>query len=105
LVGGENNMDERLKALEIAMKLEEEGKKFYMDASEKATSAYAKEMFGSLAKDEDVHQEKVNEIYKKLKEEILKRGSISHLRMRSVDIISVSGIIGNILRTLRDGLV
>ena len=62
-------MDERLNTLEIAMKLEEDGKKFYMDAREKATSAFAKEMFGSLAKDEDVHLEKVKEIYKKLKEE------------------------------------
>jgi rubrerythrin len=62
-------MDDRLKALEIAMKLEEDGTKFYMDASEKATSAFAKDMFTSLAKDEDVHLEKVKEIYKKLKEE------------------------------------
>ena len=61
--------DERLKALEIAMKLEEDGKKFYVDASEKATNAFAKDMFGSLAKDEDVHLEKVKEIYKMLKEE------------------------------------
>ena len=62
-------MNERLKALEIAMKLEEDGKKFYVDASEKATSAFAKDMFRSLAKDEDVHLEKVKEIYQKLKEE------------------------------------
>ena len=61
--------EERLKALEIAMELEEEGKKLYMDASEKATNAFAKEMFGSLAKDEDMHLEKVKAIYKKLKEE------------------------------------
>ncbi|MGB7533725.1 MAG: ferritin family protein [Halobacteriota archaeon] len=61
--------EERLKALEIAMKLEEDGKKFYMDASKKATSAFVKDMFRSLAKDEDVHLEKVKEIYKKLKEE------------------------------------
>jgi rubrerythrin len=66
----ENNMnEERLKAIEIAMKLEEDGKKFYMDASEKATSAFVQDMFRSLAKDEDVHLEKVKEIYKKLKEE------------------------------------
>jgi rubrerythrin len=70
MVGGENNMDEgRLKALEIAMKLEEEGKKFYMDASAKATNAFATEMFWSLAKDEDMHLETVKAIYKKLKEE------------------------------------
>lgn len=62
-------MEERLKALEIAMKLEDDGKKFYTDAGEKATSTFAKDMFGSLAKDEDVHLEKVKELYQKLKEE------------------------------------
>jgi rubrerythrin len=62
-------MEERLKALEIAMKLEEDGKKFYTDASEKAASSFAKDMFRSLAKDEDVHLTKVKEIYNKLKEE------------------------------------
>jgi len=61
--------EKRLKALEIAMELEEEGKKFHMDASERATNAFAKEMFGSLAKDEDMHLKKVKAIYKKLKEE------------------------------------
>jgi len=61
--------EDRLKALEIAMKLEEDGKNFYMDASEKATNAFAKDMFKSLAEDEDVHLEKVKEIYEKLKEE------------------------------------
>lgn len=62
-------MEERLKALELAMELEEDGKKFYTDASEKATSTFAKDMFGSLAKDEDVHLAKVQEIYDKLKKE------------------------------------
>jgi rubrerythrin len=62
-------MEERLKALEIAMKLEEDGKRFYTDASEKATSSFARDMFVSLAKDEDVHLEKVKEIYDKLREE------------------------------------
>ena len=62
-------MEERLKALETAMKLEEDGKKFYMDVSEKATNVFTKDMFRSLAKDEDVHLATVKAIYKKLKEE------------------------------------
>jgi len=61
-------MEERLKALEIAIKLEEDGKKFYFDAREKATSTFAKEMFVSLAKDEDVHLKKVKAVYQTLKE-------------------------------------
>lgn len=66
---GEGLAEERLKALEIAMKLEEDGKKFYMDAGEKAPDIFTKEMFESLAKDEDVHLEKVKEVYQRLKEE------------------------------------
>ncbi|MDI6885167.1 MAG: ferritin family protein [archaeon] len=62
-------MEERLKALEIAMKLEEEGKAFYIDASEKTTSSFARDMFRSLAQDEGEHLAKVEEIYNKLNEE------------------------------------
>lgn len=37
-----NEMDEeRLKALEIAMKLEEDGKKFYLNASDKTKQSFA----------------------------------------------------------------
>lgn len=62
-------MEDRLKALEIAMKLEEDGKKFYTAASGKTTSTFASDMFSSLAQDEDTHLAKVKEIYNKLKEE------------------------------------
>ena len=61
-------MEERLKALEIAMELEEDGKEFYMDARGEATSTFARDMFTSLAKDEDVHLEKVKAVYQNLKE-------------------------------------
>ncbi|MBE0517407.1 MAG: ferritin family protein [Methanophagales archaeon] len=69
MMRGEEPTEERLKALEIAMKLEEDGKKFYMDAREKAPDIFAKEMFESRAKDEDVHVEKVKAVYQRLKEE------------------------------------
>jgi len=62
-------MEERLKALEIAMKREEDAKKFYLDASEKVTTAYAKDMFKSVAKEEEKHLTTVRAIYNRLKEE------------------------------------
>jgi rubrerythrin len=62
-------MEERLKALEIAMKREEDAKRFYLDASEKVTAAYAKDMFKSFAKEERKHLTTVRAIYNRLKEE------------------------------------
>lgn len=62
-------MEERLKALEIAMERESDAKAFYLDASEKITNAYAQDMFRSFAKEEENHLEKVKEVYKKLKKD------------------------------------
>ncbi|HDS45259.1 MAG TPA: hypothetical protein ENN68_04075 [Methanomicrobia archaeon] len=63
-------MEDRLKALEIAMEREREAKAFYLDAREKITNAYAQDMFHSFAKEEEKHLEKVKEVYKKLKKEL-----------------------------------
>jgi rubrerythrin len=60
-------MEDRLKALEIAMEREMDAKAFYLDASEKITNAYAQDMFKSFAKEEEKHLEKVKGMYKKLK--------------------------------------
>jgi rubrerythrin len=60
---------ERLKALEIAMEREEEAQKFYLDASEKVTNAFAQDMFRSFAEEEEKHLQKVKEVYDRLKEE------------------------------------
>jgi hypothetical protein len=62
-------MEERLKALEIAMKREGDALAFYFEASEKVTNAYAHDMFRSFAKEEEKHLEKVKEVYDKLKSE------------------------------------
>lgn len=62
-------MEERLKALEIAMQREEEAKRFYLDASEKVTSPFAQDMFRSFAKEEEKHLTMVKKIYDRLKEE------------------------------------
>jgi rubrerythrin len=62
-------MDERLKALEIAMKREEEAKKFYVDASEHVSSAFAHDMFTTFAKEEEKHLTIVRMVYNKLEDE------------------------------------
>jgi rubrerythrin len=62
-------MEERLKALEIAMNREEAARTFYLEASKKVTHPFAQEMFSSFAKDEERHYRTVQKIYTRLKEE------------------------------------
>jgi rubrerythrin len=62
-------MEERLKALELAMKREAEAKAFYLDASRKITNAFAQDMFRSLAKDEERHLRTVKAVYDRLSKE------------------------------------
>jgi rubrerythrin len=62
-------MDDRLNALEIAMKREVEAKKFYVDASEKVSNAFAKDMFTTFAKEEEKHLTMVKKVYDRLKDE------------------------------------
>lgn len=53
-------------ALELALRIEAEGKKFYHKASEKSSNRLAKDLFEQLAKEEDVHVRKFQEIYQAL---------------------------------------
>jgi rubrerythrin len=62
-------LEERLKALEIAMEREMDAKAFYLDASEKTTNAYAQDLLKSFAKAEEKHLEKVKAMCKKLEAE------------------------------------
>jgi len=56
-------------ALKQAIKVEEEGKQFYLQAAEKCQSVLAQRIFEELARDEDLHIKKIHEIYGRLKEE------------------------------------
>jgi rubrerythrin len=62
-------MEERLKALEIAMNREEAARTFYLEASKKVTHPFTQEMFSSFAKDEERHYRTVQKIYTRLKGE------------------------------------
>jgi rubrerythrin len=58
-----------IKVLQLAVGMEEDGKKFYQKASRKSSNKVVKELFQELAKEEDIHRKKFEEIYK-----VLKRG-------------------------------
>lgn len=61
-----NVKDPHLKMLSTALKMEERGKKMYEKWAEKAKSAFGKEIFGMLAKDELVHMRRIRAVYESL---------------------------------------
>jgi rubrerythrin len=63
----ENEQARTIKVLQLAVQMEEDGKKFYQKASRKSSNKLAKELFRQLANEEDVHRKKFVEIYKALK--------------------------------------
>ena len=56
----------KAEALKRAIKMEKEGKKFYLQSAGKAKSQLAKQLFQQLAREEDQHAQKIEEVYKKL---------------------------------------
>ena len=54
-------------ALEKALQMEIEGKEFYHKAGQRSDNPLAKELFQRLAEEEDVHMQKVNEVYEAIK--------------------------------------
>ncbi|MDD5223604.1 MAG: ferritin family protein [bacterium] len=59
----------KAEALKRAIKMEKEGKKFYLQSAGKSKSRLAKQLFRQLAREEDLHARKVEEVYKKLQAE------------------------------------
>ena len=55
-------------ALKKAIKMEEEGKQFYLEVAKEAKSILVKKVFEQLAQEEDLHIKKINEVYALLKE-------------------------------------
>ena len=54
--------DEALKAAQIAIQMEIDGKEFYLKAGEDSASRLGKELFNSLAEVEDIHRQKFEQI-------------------------------------------
>ena len=57
-----------IKALETALKMEEEGKKYYRESIQQCASKLSKELLGWLADEEDVHKHKFKKIYDSIAE-------------------------------------
>ncbi|MFC2019386.1 ferritin family protein [Chloroflexota bacterium] len=55
--------DETLKAAQIAIQMEIDGKEFYLKASRSSSSRLGQELFSSLAEAEDMHRQKFEQIY------------------------------------------
>ena len=56
--------DKTLEALQIAVQMEIDGKEYYQKASQGSGNQLGKNLFLSLAAEEDVHRQKFEEIYK-----------------------------------------
>jgi rubrerythrin len=63
----ENEQAKTIEVLQLAVRMEDDGKKFYQKASRKSSNKLAKELFQQLASEEDVHRKKFEEIYKAFK--------------------------------------
>jgi len=63
----ENEQAKTIEVLQLAVRMEVEGKEFYQKASQKSSNKLAKELFQQLANEEDVHRRKFVEIYEALR--------------------------------------
>ena len=55
--------DKTLKALQIAIQMEIDGKKYYLKASQGSGNELGKKLLEALAAEEDIHRQKFEEIY------------------------------------------
>jgi rubrerythrin len=63
-----SEQDIALQALQTALKMEVDGKEFYLQASRASTNKIGQELLKKLAGEEDVHREVFQKIYNQLKE-------------------------------------
>jgi len=59
----ENEQNKTLKALRIAIRMEIDGKEYYLKASQESSNELGKKLLESLATEEDTHRRKFEEIY------------------------------------------
>ncbi len=59
----ETQQDKTMEALQIAIQMEVDGKKYYRKASHESSSELGKKLLASLAAEEDTHRQKFEEIY------------------------------------------
>jgi len=59
----ETEQDKTLNALQIAIRMEIDGKEYYLKASQESSSELGEKLLQSLAAEEDIHRQKFEEIY------------------------------------------
>lgn len=59
----ETEQDKTLGALQIAIQMEIDGKEYYRKVSQSSDNQLGRELFQSLANEEDIHRQKFEEIY------------------------------------------
>ena len=62
-----NEQDKTAAALQNAIQMENDGKKFYLSASQASSNELGKALLKSLADEEDVHRQKFEEIYEAIR--------------------------------------
>ena len=62
-----NEQDKTTAALQNAIQMEKDGKKFYLNASRASSNELGKALLKSLAYEEDVHRQKFEEIYEAIR--------------------------------------
>ncbi len=62
------DQDKTLKALEKGIKMEIDGKEFYLKASEKTSNELGKKLLQSLAAEEDTHRKAFEDIYENMRD-------------------------------------
>ena len=65
----EIEQDKTLKALQIAIQMEIDGKQYYLKASQESGNELGKKLLQSLAAEEDVHRQKFEQIYDAMRKE------------------------------------
>jgi rubrerythrin len=63
----EAEQDKTLKALQVAIQMEIDGKEYYLKASQESSNEAGKKLLQSLAAEEDVHRQKFEQIYKAIR--------------------------------------
>jgi len=62
-----NEQDKTTAALQTAIQMETDGKKFYLKASQESSNELGKALLKSLADEEDIHRQKFEEIYEAIR--------------------------------------
>ena len=65
----ETEQNKTLKALQIAIRMETDGKEYYLKASQESSNELGKKLLESLASEEDTHRQKFEEIYSAIRSE------------------------------------